>query len=889
MLTFKVAGQSSTNNVFDSLNYITYPVFFEKLQERDTVQIFYKPEWFVNKKINSSFANLKLEDALSRVKRLTNLSYIVIDQHSYVLVPFQSSFSDLLNNHPDMIIIGHPDEFGKFAKATIKGKILDGKTGEPLPGAMINVQELKIAQTTDAEGNFKITLPVGEHLIRLTYIGYEDNMMKIKLVSNGTTNFELFEKSIKIKEVVVSAERAEFNVSSTQMSMLRMDAKAIRELPVSLGEIDIIKSVALLPGIQTAGDFGTGFNVRGGSADQNLILVEDVPLFNSAHMFGLTSTINADDVSDVTLLKGGIPARYGERASSVMDIRLGTADTTNKPTAKGGIGLLESRLSVNVPMFNHDATLLLGGRFSYSDWLLHEIPNYDLQNSSASFYDLDALYTIHLNAYNKFILFGYYSNDNFSFDQDTHYQYSSTLGSIRWTHLYNKRLFSSLMTGFSQYIYGVNELDTLQLPEANQIYIKMNYNNLKWNFTWLPNDKHSIDFGINSILYRLEPGEEQPYGSGSTVAPFSVQHEKGFENAIYISDNFKIFPRLSTEVGLRFVDFLSLGPGSVTTYMPGLPYSVETALDTLYYKKNQIIHQYYGLEPRIAFRYNLSEVSSVKLSYNRINQFIHLISNNEVMSPTDTWILSGTYIKPLISDQFAIGYFRNFAQNGIETSVEGYYKTLRNDIDYINGAQLFLYNNLETQLINANSINYGVEFYARKSSGLLTGWFSYTYSRSLIRTNGSSPDYQINGNQYYPSDFDKPNNLVINANYHISRRWRFAGIFVYSTGRPVTLPELRYLYMGNELVYYSARNAYRLPDYDRLDLAITFDENLKVKKMWKGSWTLSVINVYGRKNVYSVYYAKEDPRTLLSNGSTSLYMVYIIGIPLPTLTYNFTF
>ncbi len=885
----KLSGQTPANSVPDSINYISYHIFFEKLGKRDSVHIFYKTEWFENKKINSSFANLKLEDALSHVKRLWNLSYIVIDKHSFVFVPFQASFySSSGNDYSDVLLIGNPNEYGRFANATLSGRILDGKTGKPVQGATVNVEKLKTATRSNANGNFSITLPVGEHIIKLNYLGYEENARKIKLVSNGEATFEIIEKSINLKEVVITAERAEFNVTGTQMSLLSLNAKNIRELPVSLGETDIVRSMSLLPGIQTAGEFGSGFNVRGGGADQNLILIEDVPLINSSHMFGLTSTINTDNISGVTLLKAGIPARYGERASSIMNIRLG-ADSTKLIKVKGGIGLLESRLSLQLPMFENKASLLLGGRSSYSNWLLHKIPDVDLMNSSASFYDLNALFTLNINPDNKVIIFGYYSNDKFGFSKSTNYAYNNILTSIRWTHLFGRRLSSSTLVGLSQYKFNVNELDTLHREEAYQINLNTQYNNLKCNFSWLPDDKHSIDFGVNAMLHRIMPGEELPYGSESLIKSFKVQSEKGLEMAAYISDNFDILPGLNTEIGLRFVHYLSLGPGSVLTFLPGFPRSLETVLDTLHYKNNQIIHQYSGIEPRIAFRYKLNDVSSIKWSYNRINQFIHLISNNAVISPTDTWTLSDTWLKPLSSDQFAIGYFRNFVHNTYEVSVEAYYKTLKNVIEYKNGAQVFLNDHLETDLLSAKGYNYGIEFYAKKRSGLLTGWISYTYSRSMLKTTGKSYDEQINGNHYYPSNFDKPHNVVVNANYHISRRWRFSGTFIYNTGRPITLPELKYSFQGNQLIYYSDRNKYRLPDFHRLDIAISFDENLRLKKMWKGSWTLSIINVYGRKNAYSEYYAKEDNRIYKSSGNTSLYELYIIGIPLPTLTYNFTF
>lgn len=889
LLSKNLAGQSSTSAKTDSSEYITYQNFFEKLQKRDSVRIYYKAEWFKDKKINSSFVSLTLEDALSRVKSINKLSYIVPDEYSYVFVPFQVfSYSNPGTCLSDVLIIGNTDEYGKYAKATITGKILDGKTAESLPGVTINAEKLKIATTTDANGNFSLTLPVGEHLLKLSSIGYEENARKIKLVSNGAADFELFEKSIKLNQVIITAERAEFNLTGTQMSLLHLNAKTIRELPSSLGETDIIKSMALLPGIQTAGEFGSGFNVRGGGSDQNLILIEDVPLFNSSHLFGLTSTINADNVTSVTLLKAGIPARYGERASSVMDIRLGK-DNTDKVRVKGGIGILSSRLSIQIPMFSKKATLLLGTRSSYSNWLLHKIPDVDLKNSSASFYDLNALYTFNINRNNKVILFGYYSNDKFGFSESTKYEYSNLLGSMRWTHLFTSKLSSSFLTGYSQYKFSVYESDTLHRENAYQVNLKTKYNNLKWNFNWVPDHKHSIDFGINAVLYRIMPGEENPYGPQSLIKPMKVQTEKGLEMAAYISDNFDILPGLNTELGLRFVHYSALGPGSFQTYTGGQPLAMENVLDTIHYNSNQVISHNSAFEPRLAFRYNINEKSSLKWSYNRVDQFINLISNNSVMSPTDTWTLSNNYIKPLISDQFAIGYFRNFNQNAFEVSVEAYYRKLQNAVEYKNGAQILLNQHIETDLINSKGYTYGIEFYAKKNIGALTGWISYTYSRSMLKTTGTADEEQINRNQYYPSNFDKPNNLVVILNYHLSRRWRVSGTFVYNTGRPVTLPELKFNSEGNQLIYYSDRNKYRLPDYHRLDIAITYDENLRLKKMWKGSWTLSVINVYGRNNAYSVYYAQEDNRVYNSSGSTSMYKLYIIGIPLPTLTYNFTF
>jgi hypothetical protein len=884
-----ITGQSATSFVPDSSNQITYQFFFDKLEKRDSILVFYKTEWFANKTIDSSFASLTLENALAHVKRLNKLSCILLDGHSVIFVPYQvTSFTVDPDDKSDVLLIGNQDQKGKFSKATITGTIHDGKTDEPLFGATVSDVKLNISAITDVNGGFSITLPAGDHTLTLTYIGYEGTKRKINLQGNGNVAFDLYEKSVKLNELVITAERAEFNVTGTQMSLLRLNAKTIRELPVTLGERDIIRSMALLPGIQNSGEFGTGFNVRGGSIDQNLILIEDVPLVNSSHLFGLTSTVNADNVSNVTLLKAGIPARYGERSSSVMDIRL-VKDIPDKAIIKGGIGLLDSRLGVQVPLWNKNATLLLGGRSSYSNWLLHKIPDYDLRNSSASYYDLNALYMINVGPSDKITLFGYYSSDKFGFNKITNYGYTNLLSSARWTHLYSNRLSWSLLMGYSGYSYHVNELDEINPQSAYQISLQNKYNNLKLHFSWLPNRRHSVDFGINGVLYRISPGKEIPYGEQSIIRPVEVQSEKGLEMAVYASDNFDIFTGLNVEVGIRFVHYMAMGPGYTLVYEPGMPLSAETVSDTLHYSNFRVSYQHNALEPRIALRYTLNGKSSVKCSYNRINQFINLISNNSVMSPIDTWTLSNTNVKPLVSDQYAVGYFRNFAQNTYEISVEAYYKFQQNLSEIKNGALVLLNEHIETDLLYAKGFAYGIEFYARKSSGRLTGWISYTYSRSMLKTSGTFALEQINRNNYYPSNFDKPNNLVVNINYHLSRRWRISGTFTYNTGRPVTLPELKYLANGNQLIYYSDRNKYRLPDYHRLDIAITYDENLRLKKMWKGSWTLSVINVYGRDNAYSVYYAKEDSRMYRSSGIAGMNELYIIGIPMPTLTYNFTF
>lgn len=873
----------------NQISYLSIDQVIEKLEHKYPLHFFYKSEWFDKITFHASILELSFDKALEQIETKSELSIITIDSLLYVFIPVKPIIIlTAQKEKSDVVIVGNPNEYGKYTKATFYGKILDGNDKKPLPGASIFIDKLKLGSHADDKGEYHLQTPVGEHTIRLSFMGYDDTMQKIKLVSDGSINFELYEKAVKLPEVVIYSERAESNVAGTHMSIVKLDLKAIKELPVSLGGTDIIKSITLMPGVQTIGEFGTGFNVRGGSADQNLILIEDVPLFNSSHLFGLISVVNSDGISDVTLLKAGISAKYGERASSVMDIRMGTSNPV-KTKVKGGIGLINSSLYVETPLINNKINLLLGARSSYSNWLLHSIPDIDLMNSSAHFYDVNALLSFNSNAKNKIKVFAYISNDKFGFAKNTDYQYSNLLASARWEHSFNDNLYFKLSVGLSNYHYQVSESDTSRSWEAYRINSALLYKNFKWNFSWLPNENHALDFGINAVLYNIQPGKLNGLFNESIIEPVQMQPEKALENAVYLTDNFAITPKLSLDLGVRYSLYSYLGPNKIYMYQPDLSRSPKSIIDSLTYGNNKPICWYSGLEPRLSLRFTISNNSSIKLSYNRIHQYVNLISNTAVITPSDVWKLSSPNLKPLTCDHIAIGYFRNFKNNTIETSVEFYYKNLLNTIDYKNGARILLNPYLEADLTNVSGKNYGVELYVKKNSGRLTGWASYTFSRSLQKTNASFNEDKINFNQPFPSNFDRPNNLILNANYHISKRWRFNSTFIYSTGRPVTLPELKFSYQGYQLLYYSDRNKYRLPDYHRLDVSITLDESLDIRKKWKGSWTFSVINLYGRKNAYSVFYKKETHMVSNEYRQYDTYKLYIIGRPLPMLTYNFTF
>jgi hypothetical protein len=880
----RVAAQSPVQQD----RFVPFDSVVHFVEQTHRVQFFFKPEWFDKKRYHPSILDMPLQDIISLLKNSGNCAVVIPDSSAVVFVANEPSPVLSVNTSTNYTTVGDPKEYGKYSRAVMKGKIIDASTGEPLIGARLYVEKMKTGVSTDKNGIFSITLPVGDYNIKLSYMGYQDNISKVKLIGNGTINFEIVEKTIQLNEVVITSERMDNNLISTQMSALQLNTKDIKELPVTLGETDIIKSVTLLPGIQSVGEFGTGFNVRGGGADQNLILVEDVPLFNSSHLFGLTSIINPESVSGVTLLKGGIPAKYGERASSVMDIRMGST-TTDKVKARGGIGLLNSRLTVEAPLFKNKVNILLGGRTTYSDWLLHRIPDIDLMNSSANFYDMNGFLTITPNPNHKITGFGYYSNDEFTFSNSVHYNYSSKLASVRWNYIINKYLSSNAVAGTSIYDYHVSEPDTLEPAEAYRIRSGLKYYTAKWNLAWHPNNKHTVESGINAMLYSVKPGQLSPYNAESLVVSKLVPSEKATEMSVYTSDDVAITDKLSASAGLRYTWYTLSGPGSVYLYQEGYAKSEEYITDTVSYGKNKTIKKYAGLEPRLSVRYSINDQSSVKLSYNLIRQYINLVSNTAVMTPSDVWKLSGPYTPPMTCHQYAAGYFRNFRQNTIETSVEVYYKRLRNTPETKNGAEILVNTHLETELLEAQGYNYGIELFVKKNAGRLTGWASYTFSRSMRKTSGEYSSEKINNNTYFPSNYDKPHSFILNTNYHISRRWRFAGSFVYSTGRPVTLPELKYSFGGYQLIYYSDRNEYRLPDYHRLDISITLDESLRLKKKWKGSWTLSIINVYGRKNAYSVYYQKVTPSESNNYRQYSLFKLYIIGRPLPTLTYNFTF
>jgi len=762
-------------------------------------------------------------------------------------------------------------------KATITGTVRTaGAKGEPVPGAAVFVDSPNIGVATDVRGNYTLTLPVGRYNLNIRGIGIRSTRRQIWVHADGRLDLEVAADVASLREVVVVGQQ-DRNVRGMQMGVQKLDISTIKQVPTVFGEADLLRVVTTLPGVKTIGEGSTGFSVRGGGTDQNLVLFNDATIYNPAHLFGFFAAFNPDMVKSVELYKSAIPVRYGGRLSSVLDI-VGREGDRKKFTASGGIGLLTSRLALEGPLAGGKGSFLVSGRTSYSDWLLQKVPSPTLKNSAASFYDLSAYLTYDLNPNNSLYATGYLSHDRFRLASDTVYEYQNTAASLKWKHTFTPKLYSNVLSSYSRYSFG---LTTNRDPyAASSFAYQLNQNVLQADFSYLASPKHTLDFGGSTLLYNTLPGDQLPQGEQSLLVPVHIQHERALESALYLAERFDLSPRFSVMAGLRYSFFQALGPRLVSEYLPGLSRSESTLTGTTSYGSGQVLARYGGPEWRASARLELTANSSLKASYNRTRQYIHQLTNTTVVSPTDSWKLSDNYIRPQVGDQVALGYYHNFKRNTVEFSVETYYKRIHDFLDYKSGAVLLLNPHLETDLVNAEGRAYGVEVLLRKNTGKINGWLSYTYARSLVQVNTATD--VVNNGDWYASNYDKPHDVTLVGNYRFSRRFNTSLNLNYSTGRPITLPLAKY-YIDQALrVYYSDRNAYRVPDYFRMDLAVNFEGNHKVKKLAHSSWTVAVYNLLGRHNPYSVYFQSVG-------GQIKGYKLSIFGTPIPTVTYNFRF
>lgn len=773
--------------------------------------------------------------------------------------------------------IGNPADRYKSGNVTLTGYILNRDTREPVAGATVLVQKLSVGTISNGYGFYTLTLPRGVHLLQFSFIGMKEKQVNINLYGPGELDMEMNSMLIPLKETVVSAQK---NVifQRYEVGVEKVNITSFRLLPTSLGESDIIKSVLLIPGVQSVGEGSAGFNVRGGSSDQNLILLYGAPVYNSSHFFGFFSAVNSDIIRDVTLYKGGIPGRFGGRISSVLDI---TSKDGNRKEFAGNAGIspITAHVMIEGPIKKDTLTYILTGRTTYSNWVFGLIDNASLKNSRASFYDLNGKITYDLNKNNRIEVSSYLSHDAFRFNSDTTYSYDNNIVALRWKHFFNSRFFSFLSVNNSSYSYGVTSRG---IPEEGfALAHKVNSTGFKADFNWYQG-RNEINYGADLTRYSVLPGSYQPSGDSSLVIPKTIQREKALEAALYIEDKFVLTDYMSINAGVRFSSFFSYGPRSFFQYDPAFSKSRTTVVDTLNFKSQELIKTYAGPEFRASLNFRTGSRSSFKINYNRTRQYLHLLSNTTSISPTDTWKLSDYYLKPQVGDQYALGFYQMLFNNSIQTSVEVYYKQIRNMLDFKGGTNLVMADNIEKDVVNVKGKAYGVEFSVKRDEGRVRWSIGYTYARTFLKSIGKFNDEIINKGEWFPANFDKPNDLVATFNFLFSRRFSFSTNYTWSTGRPITYPVATY-YMGDILlVHYSDRNKYRIPDYMRLDLSLKLSGNLKSHKIANPHWIFSVYNLLGRQNVYSIYFKNENKRV---NG----YKLSVFGKAIPSVSFNFDF
>jgi len=774
--------------------------------------------------------------------------------------------------------IGNKTDESALGKATISGYVRDVKSGEPVIGATILNLEQNTGVSTDQFGYYSLTLSRGRHTLKITSIGMTDTRRQVAIYSSGGFNIEMDEYVPTLKDVYVSADKT-VNVKSTLMGMQQLNIKTIKQIPTVFGEADVLRAILTLPGVTSVGESSTGFNVRGGAADQNLILFNDATIYNPAHFFGFFSAFNPDVIKTAELYKSSIPEKYGGRLSSVLDV---TAREGNKKKfqGSGGVGPITSRLNIEGPIDSGKTSFIASARTTYSDWLLRSINNDLVNSSSASFTDANLIISHEINANNNIYISGYLSNDRFRFGSDTLYKYSNRNANIKWKHIFNNKISGVFTGGVDHYQYGITS--TLNKVNAYKFNFDVGQLYARADFDYAVSTKHNVDFGFSTIRYKLQPGTLEPNSDESLVVNKTVQQEQGWESAIYAGDNITVSDKFSVTAGLRLSMFNYIGPHSNNIYAPGEPRSETTVTDSVTYNKGEVIKTYIVPEVRLTARYSLSENASLKFSFNTQTQYIQTLSNTSAISPTDIFKLSDQYIKPQRGSQYSIGYYQNFKSNTIETSVEVYYKSMKNYLDYKSGATLVLNQHIETDIVNAKGRSYGAELLIRKTAGKLNGWLSYTYSRILLKTDDPLAERPVNGGAWYPADYDKPNVVNFIGNYRINHRFSISLNVVYGTGRPITLPVAEYYYGNSYRVLYSDRNKYRIPDYFRTDFSMNIDGNHKVHQKLHSSWTLGVYNFTARKNAYSVFYQSE-------NGVVKSYKLSIFGTAIPFITYNIRF
>lgn len=881
--------------------------FLKEAADNENLQFYYRSEWIDSITTPGFSQGTPIAGLLERMLDETDLDFFIRGRSIYIFpgepvlealpeyatdrrsVTSRTSASDSVEvgtryvktknlSENNFITVGSRQYAENGNTYRVRGKIRNMQTEEPLIGATIYVRETGSGTITDVDGNFQLRLKEGVYHIVVDHMAMKDAEYGLNVLSAGSFTIELENELIELQEVTLVNQR-QSNVKGMLMGFDRISSESVREIPAVLGEKDVLKVAQMLPGVQNAGEGSSGFNVRGGSADQNMFYINKISIYNTSHLFGFFTAFSPDIISDFSLYKNNVPAKYGGRIASIFEI---TTRQGNKENFffQGGISPITGHVEVEGPIVKDKVTFVGSVRSTYSDWILKRMNDQDLRNSNASFYDGTFGINAELNKNNQLRAFFYRSSDEFSLSVRNEYKYSNTGGSLSLKHNFSESFSADFSLASSNYQFST--VDRNNITEAYQHDYFIRHTEARADFLSLSNDRHRLEFGVNSILYNLNRGDILPYGEESNRVAVNLGSEQGIETAIHISDEFRVLPRLNLLVGLRYGIYNYLGPAEITEYEAGMPRNRFNITETSQYGSGEVVKTYSGFEPRAALNYTVAPNTSVKASYNRLRQNIFLLSNTIAIAPNDQWKLTDYHITPPVSDQVSVGFYHDFMDPGINLSVEVYKKWVSNVVEYKDGADFLSPDPIETQVLQGSQDSEGVELMVKKNNDRLTGWVSYTLSRSMVLINGLYEEQKVNGGVPYPSNFDRPHSFNLVANYRISRRLSFSSNIVYSTGRPVTLPVAAYYAEGRPFLLYSARNAYRIPDYFRIDLSVNLEGNLKFKKVAHSFWMLNVYNLTGRSNAYSVFYEVED-------GAINGYQLSVFARPIITLSWNFKF
>ncbi|MDT8401292.1 MAG: TonB-dependent receptor [Bacteroidales bacterium] len=877
-----------------------FKVFVSDLKERYGIAIYYRPAWVEGLTVTASGDSINLGSLLENILSPHDLHFVYRGKGQYFLTGTVSITADFVASargpeKPDTVpvqgdITGQYSYEKKIKRVTVgshenvrtgvallSGRITSATSGEPVPGATVIIEGTSKGEISDGDGFYAMRLEAGEtYNLIVSCMGMEKETYILDFNSTGILNIELHEQLIDIREVVVRSGRHD-NVRGIQMGFQRIDIREIKSIPVVMGERDILKVAQLMPGVQNVGEGSSGFNVRGSGSDQNLFLINEVPVLNTGHLFGFFSAFNPDMISDFTLYKNNFPVEYGGRLASIFEISTWKGNK-KKFGARGGISPITASLLAETPIVNDRSSIVFAGRSSYSDWILKRLKAPELRSSNGSFYDLMTSIHIMPSESSSFQVFGYYSNDRFALAGTDRYMYENAGSSVVYDRKLNERWTMSSAAVFSRY---TNQHTSMENPAtAWQHRFTVDHRELKTRVTGYEWSEHTITAGAGIISYALNQGSYDPHGNESILAPIYLGREQGLELSVYGADEYAISNRLTLYGGIRLSLYKYLGPNNIYTYSPSLPKSPEHITDTTSYKALETIENRGGPDYRISANYTFSPTASVKVSFNRMRQYLFMLSNTIAIAPTDRWKLADPHIEPPLADQVSLGFYKNIPKRALEMSAELYYKKTRKQVEYRDGADLILNPLFETAVVQGEQEGWGAEILMKRNAGRLTGWMSYTYSRSLVLVNGENSWEKINKGKVYPANHDKPHSFNFVGTLRISRRFSVSGNIVYSTGRPVTYPTGLIYIDGERGIIYSGRNEYRIPDYFRADVSLNIEGNLLKEKFAHGSWMISVYNVTGRRNAYSVYFKNEG-------GSLKGYKLSIYGTPIFTVSYNF--